>query len=203
VTLDSGASDPDGDAVTQEWDLNGDGAFGDASGPTASTAYDTVGAHVVTVRVTDSRGASVSVFETIFVLPIAIGPPSGSSLQWLTPFPIVRVAGTAHRRWTRIRLLTVLTPKGSQVRANCRTRRRCPSTGFSRRASGKLPVILVHVRAFERRIRVGAVVGVWATKRNRVGKYTRLRMRPLQAPARLDRCVVPGHAGPRRCPPRS
>lgn len=50
--------DPDGDALTYDWDLNGDGAFGDASGDTAIYAYGSAGSTRVSVRVTDTSGAS-------------------------------------------------------------------------------------------------------------------------------------------------
>jgi hypothetical protein len=202
VSLNSGSSDPDGGILLEDWDLNGDGAFGDAAGPTATTSFLTSGPHLVAVRVGDDQGASVVVFETVTVLPLAIGPPPESRLQWLTPFPVVRVAGTAQRKFTRVRLLTVLTPAGSRVGTTCRGRG-CPRNGFKRLAKGNLPVVLVHVRKFERRLRVGTVLGVSATKGDVVGKYTRLRMRALKPPVRVDRCVVPGRARPRSCPPRS
>jgi hypothetical protein len=34
-----------------------------------------------------------------------------------------------------------------------------------------------------------------------VGKYTRLRIRRLRAPARMDRCLVPATRRPVVCPP--
>ncbi|HKE48845.1 MAG TPA: PKD domain-containing protein, partial [Rhodanobacteraceae bacterium] len=51
--------DPDaGDTVTYDWDLDGDGVFGDASGVTAFRFYGDEGSYRVAVRVTDSAGAS-------------------------------------------------------------------------------------------------------------------------------------------------
>lgn len=51
--------DPDaGDTLVYDWDLDGDGVFGDASGATASRFYDTDGSYRVAVRVTDPSGAS-------------------------------------------------------------------------------------------------------------------------------------------------
>jgi len=50
--------DPDaGDSLTYDWDLDGDGAFGDASGDTASHFYSSNGSYRVAVRVTDSADA--------------------------------------------------------------------------------------------------------------------------------------------------
>ena len=51
--------DPDaGDTLTYDWDLDGDGVFGDADGVTASRFYATDGSYRVAVRVTDSAGAT-------------------------------------------------------------------------------------------------------------------------------------------------
>ena len=51
--------DPDaGDTLTYDWDLDGDGVFGDAAGVTASRFYATDGSYRVAVRVTDAAGAS-------------------------------------------------------------------------------------------------------------------------------------------------
>lgn len=50
--------DPDGDTLTYDWDLDGDGNFGDASGDTATRDYTVGGSFNVAVRVTDTSGAS-------------------------------------------------------------------------------------------------------------------------------------------------
>lgn len=47
-----------GDTLSYDWDLDGDGSFGDASGATASRAYATAGSYRVAVRVSDQLGAS-------------------------------------------------------------------------------------------------------------------------------------------------
>lgn len=63
--------DPDNDALTYEWDLDGDGLFSDATGITASNSFTVVGSTPtsfrVGVRVTDSRGASDDAHMTITV----------------------------------------------------------------------------------------------------------------------------------------
>jgi glucose/arabinose dehydrogenase len=53
-----GSSDPDaGDTIASyAWDLNGDGAFGDATTATATHTYTTPGAYTAKLKVTDSRG---------------------------------------------------------------------------------------------------------------------------------------------------
>ncbi|MFN2615515.1 MAG: PKD domain-containing protein, partial [Thermoleophilaceae bacterium] len=52
----SRASDPDGFVVSQSWDLNGNGLFGEATGPTASRVYRRPGPHTVSLLVTDNQG---------------------------------------------------------------------------------------------------------------------------------------------------
>jgi glucose/arabinose dehydrogenase/PKD repeat protein len=52
------SSDPDGDALTHAWDLDGDGAFDDGTGPTAGFTYTQPGNYTATLRVTDPSGAT-------------------------------------------------------------------------------------------------------------------------------------------------
>ena len=64
----SGASDPDGDSLTFEWDLNNDGDFSDAGGAVTTVTWAQLssvltsldGTHLVTVRVTDAGGLSAT-----------------------------------------------------------------------------------------------------------------------------------------------
>jgi PKD repeat protein len=83
----SGSSDPDGDAITHAWDLDGDGQFDDATSATASHTYTTPGTYSVRLRVTDTQQAS----STSAPITVNVGgntPPSvvidtpTSSLQW-------------------------------------------------------------------------------------------------------------------------
>ena len=58
VTFTSQSFDTGGTIVNYSWDLNGDGVFGDFSGPTATTATTTILANQsVGLRVTDDLGA--------------------------------------------------------------------------------------------------------------------------------------------------
>jgi len=54
----SGSSDPDGDALSYAWDLDGDGLHDDSTAANPSFTYTTANTHQVTLRVTDARGAS-------------------------------------------------------------------------------------------------------------------------------------------------
>lgn len=72
VTLDASGSDPEGGAVTIEWDLDDDGSFDDATGETAQ--FDTVGqdgVFTVTVRVTDPSDLTSEASTTVTVQNVA------------------------------------------------------------------------------------------------------------------------------------
>jgi glucose/arabinose dehydrogenase len=66
VAFDGSASnDPDGDTLTYAWDLDGDGAFDDATAATASYTYTQAGTRTAVLRVTDPSGASDTASVTI------------------------------------------------------------------------------------------------------------------------------------------
>ena len=77
LTLDASASaDEDGDALTYSWDVNGDGAFGDATGATPTLSWaqlqalgigDGPASYVVAVRVDDGKADPVAASATLDV----------------------------------------------------------------------------------------------------------------------------------------
>ncbi|MEA5385878.1 PKD domain-containing protein [Haloarculaceae archaeon H-GB11] len=72
VSLDASASsDVDGSISAYEWDLDGDGQFDDATGPTASTSFADDGTPTVSVRVTDDGGAADVASATVAVSNVA------------------------------------------------------------------------------------------------------------------------------------
>ena len=52
------SSDPDGDALTYAWDLDGDGAFDDSTVPNPTRTYTAAGTVTVRLRVTDTHTAT-------------------------------------------------------------------------------------------------------------------------------------------------
>jgi PKD repeat protein len=54
----SGSSDPDGDALSYAWDLDGDGAYDDSTAANPRFTYASAGTYTARLRVTDARGAS-------------------------------------------------------------------------------------------------------------------------------------------------
>jgi glucose/arabinose dehydrogenase len=64
----TGSSDPDpGDTITYAWDLDGDGAFDDATTAQTTYTYTAEGSHTASLRVTDRQGASDTDTVTITV----------------------------------------------------------------------------------------------------------------------------------------
>ncbi|MFC4551787.1 MULTISPECIES: PKD domain-containing protein [Halorussus] len=68
----SDSTDPDGDALSYEWDFDDDGTY-DATGEVTSTSFASSGTYNVTLRVTDSHGATDTANITITVDPDSDG----------------------------------------------------------------------------------------------------------------------------------
>jgi PKD repeat protein len=211
VTFSSSSTDPDGTVADQAWDLDGDGVFDDGTGATAQASYPAAGQRTVTLRVSDEDGGTASAFRTVDVLPATgVQPPGGGGggggggvnpVTVRSPAPrldaTVRIRGTIFRDRVRVRLLSVTSLRGAQVRVSC-AGGGCPfrAATVRVRATGRT----VRIRRLERSLRPGAVIRVMVTRSGRVGKYTRFRIRRDAAPARHDGCARHGPARPVRCP---
>jgi hypothetical protein len=84
VSLDArGSTDADGSVVTHIWDTDGDGRYGDASGPTTTVTWTnptgSTETRTATVRVTDGAGATDTATETIRVRPATSCTDGGSA----------------------------------------------------------------------------------------------------------------------------
>jgi hypothetical protein len=202
ITLFSTSTDPNGALTSLEWDLKDDGKFADATGPTATVSFATAGPHRVLLRATNAKGAS-TVAEAIIRLawrPISPTPVVRPAL--MSPFPVVRIAGSFTSSGARLRVLEISAAKSARIDVACR------GAGCPRKRQTKLaslgPVArsaaLVRFPRFEHTLRGGVVLEVRVTQAGRIGKYTRFTVRRRRSPLRIDRCLMPGRTTPVTCP---
>lgn len=89
----AGSSDPEGGALTYDWDFAGDGTF-DATGVEATHTYTELGSYTARLRVTDPegrRGITSRVISVGNVAPsIATSTPNGGFFDWgqAVPFAV-------------------------------------------------------------------------------------------------------------------
>ncbi|MFQ6172096.1 PQQ-dependent sugar dehydrogenase [Oryzobacter sp. R7] len=89
----SASTDPEGGALTYEWDFNGDGTF-DVTGVEVTHTYTTLGAYTARLRVTDPegrRGLTSTVVSVGNVAPsITVSTPDGGFFDWgqAVPFTV-------------------------------------------------------------------------------------------------------------------
>jgi PKD repeat protein len=209
VTFISYSDDRDGGIAEQAWDLNGDGIFDDATGPVATRRFSLPGDRSVTLRVTDDKGAASTLSLTVVVREQPAATATGSSPpstgqpltgptplpSLLSPFPIVRLVGSVTHAGTRIRLLAVRAPTGAHALVRCRGRG-CP-VKRAEKLVGRTPV---RFAAFERRMPAHVVLEVLVHRGDRIGKYTRFKLRRNRRPHRADGCLWPGTARMAPCP---
>jgi hypothetical protein len=67
----SGSSDPNNDPLNFAWDLDKDGQFDDATGPTPTYTWPADGGYIIGLRVTDSGGLSDTVTTTVAIANLA------------------------------------------------------------------------------------------------------------------------------------
>ncbi len=181
VLLVSSSSDPAGAIASFAWSLSADGPFAPGAS-VLGTSFATPGAHPVRLRVTAQNGLSAIVAETIEV--------SGRPAALMTPFPVVRFAGTQSANGVRLAVLRVQqAPAGARITVRCRGRG-CPFGSVSRttvrHAHGVAPVSFP---AFERYLRAGIVLEILITKAGEIGKFTRFAVRAGRLPERFDECL--------------
>jgi hypothetical protein len=206
VTFVSTSVDPDSaiPPSAERWDLNGDGLFDEAIGASATITYPVAGVYTVSLQVA-TNAKDVATLTLPVAAPSAGAPVRAFSL--MSPFPIVRIAGRVRSKGARIRRLSVTAPPGTSVKVRCNGRG-CPfktsrHTVSMRASAGALlpPTRLTRVRRLERRtLRPGAILRVFVTRSDVIGKYTRFRIRKGKPPLRQDLCLIPGGVGPVSCP---
>jgi PKD repeat protein len=205
VKFTSTSSDPEGQipSSNQRWDFDNDGQFDDATGETVTRTFATAGTKTVRLEVTDSDGETAVASRDVQIQEKA--PADGPTnqvedeereLKLLSPFPIVRISGELLANGiTNLTRLTVRAPKGTEATVRCKGER-CP---FDERVQ-TVPAGRAHFRGIEGPYRPGTVIKVFVTKPDRIGKYTRLKVRDGRAPKRKDKCVLGDSTKPTKCP---
>jgi hypothetical protein len=207
VTFVSTATDPDSPipATALRWDLDGDGAFDDATGPSVAVSFPVAATYLIALEVTTNA-------KDVATLVLPVGMPAGvlaqRSFSLMSPFPVVRIVGRASKKGARIRRLSIDAPPGTSVSVRCQGRgcpfKRARQTVSMRVLAGSLPATRVtRVRRLEgRTLRAGAILRISVTRNDAIGKYTRFKIRKNKSPTRADRCLVPGSTLPIGCPSR-
>jgi hypothetical protein len=120
-------------------------------------------------------------------------PAPGTSLNFIDPFPIIRISGRFKGKRTRFTRVLINAPRGARIRVACKGRG-CP---YKRKA---IAAKLIRVRSLQRTYRPKASIEIRVTQAHKIGKYTRVRTRKGKAPLRVDRCLMPGKTRPVKCP---
>jgi hypothetical protein len=120
-------------------------------------------------------------------------PEPGTRLDFIRPFPVIRIAGRFKGTRTTLTRVTVRTPRGTRIRIRCSGK----GCAFKRKA---VAAKLISLRSLRRTYRPKATIEIRVTKAKKIGKYTRVRTRRGKAPVRIDRCLMPGKTKPVRCP---
>lgn len=121
-------------------------------------------------------------------------------LQYLAPFPVVRLAGRTTRTGSRITLLRVRSPRGSTATVRCSGGRRlgCP---FSSRTRTSPASRVLRFRGLERPLKAGVRLNIFVRRGDAIGKHTRFTIRKRKPPSRVDGCILPGDPfEPAECP---
>ena len=123
-------------------------------------------------------------------------PDPESTLNFIDPFPVIRISGRFKGKRTTLTRVTVKAPRGARIRITCIQKGRgCP---YKRKATA---VKLVRFRSLQRTYRPRTTLEIRVTQPKKIGKYTRLRTRRGKAPLRRDRCLMPGKpTRPVACP---
>jgi hypothetical protein len=115
--------------------------------------------------------------------------------RMMSPFPMVRLAGSVTQAGTHIQLLQVWAPKGARALIRCRGQG-CPVKRVGKTVRGRP----LRVPAVERLVPAGVVLEVLVRRGASIGKFTRFRFRHYRRPLRRDGCLWPGTTRMAPCP---
>jgi PKD repeat protein len=207
VTLSSSSADPDGPLTRQDWDLDNDGQFDDATGAVVFTKFAKRGTYPLKLRVTDARGATATAEGSVRVRRRPTPVLSGVDID----LNAVVLRTRTKVSWLRVRRLTVRAPRGSKVTARCRGKR-CPKRAV-KTSKGSRKRMRLHAvktskgsrkrmrfKTFERRFRPKTKLIVTVTKSGFIGRQTSWTIRRRKVPLKRNRCLPSGAKKATRCP---
>ena len=184
VSFDSTSIDPDGSVAGWQWDLDGDGAYDDAAGPSVSKTF-TQGSHRVGLTVTDDGGSTATAIKEISVAVDPAGPPPAEDPAPAEPAPPASTAPPAAGPSSSPAAPTPVTPA-------------IPATPAMVAAGAESGPVVLRAMATARRPRpaVRALVRIRAG-RTRAGARVRLLTVGTESGARIRlRCKGRGCPGP-------
>jgi hypothetical protein len=195
VALASSSTDLTSPITGFAWALTPSAAFV-AGNSLLMTSFSTPGLHEVRLLVTDAAGRSSVATESV--------PVKARPAVLMSPFPIVRIAGSLTARGARINLLTVQAPVSAHVTVlcrgpGCRTKSETRSAKASSTAKHKPSAVLLSFGRFERSYRAKTVLTILVAKAERIGKYTTFVIRRHKLPVRTDACIAAGGSSPIPC----
>jgi large repetitive protein len=190
ATISSLAVDPDGPIAAQQWDLDGDGAFDDASGPVVFATYASPGPKTIRLRVTDSKGATAIATGAMNVRTRPLALLGGVTINF---------NGTLRGKITRFKTLRVRAPVGTTIVVTCKGKG-CPKKKKLRTATTQGNGRFIRIKKLERRYRPGVRIVITVTKPGFLGRHTTLTTRRGAGPKRVDLCMAPDAKNPTACP---
>ncbi len=113
----------------------------------------------------------------------------------MSPFPVVRLAGSLYPRGVKVRALEARAPAQATVTVRC-AGKSCPSKRIVKTADKSR----VRFKAMTRFLREGTIISVSVRKGDLIGKYTRWLIRGGKLPKRKDLCLYPSRRKAARCP---
>ena len=138
----SGSSDPNGDALSYAWDLDGDGGFDDSTAVKPSWTYNAAGNYRVSLRVSDGRGGTATDTITIGVggPKVTISAPT-TDFRWAVGQTVIILRlGDRQPGRRDPRRQSDLEPRAQARRTSPETPRRTSwHAGFPGVASGSFP----------------------------------------------------------------
>jgi Big-like domain-containing protein len=166
------------------------------------------GAYVFRVRGTDAAGNTTIATRSFTVSTGAAKPPTqqppsstASTSRLLSPFPLVRLAGSLRGSGVKVSTLTVRAPRGALVRVRvqprCAKNVRCAAKQGSATVGKKGTV---RFKKLELSYREGTTIEIRVSQGTLIGKYTRFVVRRGKAPKRQDQCLKPGAKRGSACP---